>query len=122
MYSQFCCYIQKNEEKHRITMHINWEGYCEYKSCGMVCTGCPYLTQCTLSKDHVKVVTCHVWESYMEIYEDICQTLRMKDLYSLRKETMERIFETAKENPRFRYMQLFWENWMEMKVVYKRVV
>ena len=52
----------------------------------------------------------------MEICEDIRQTLGMKDLYSLRKETIERIFGTAKENHGFRYTQLFGKARMEMKV------
>ena len=94
----------------------NREGYREYKSCGAVCEGCPYLSQCTESKDHVKVITRHIWEPYMEICEDIRHTLGMKDLYSLRKETIERIFGTAKENHGFRYTQMFGKARMEMKV------
>lgn len=52
----------------------------------------------------------------MEMCEDIRQTLGMKDLYSLRKETIEQIFGTAKENHGFRYTQLFGKARMEMKV------
>lgn len=52
----------------------------------------------------------------MEMCEDIRQTLGMKELYSLRKETIERIFGTAKENHGFRYTQLFGKARMEMKV------
>ena len=55
------------------------------KSCGKICEGCQYLSQCTASKDHVKLVTRHVWEDYMETCEDIRQTIGMKDLYSHRK-------------------------------------
>ena len=78
--------------------------------------GGKYLSQCTLSKDHVKVVTRHIWEPYMEICEDIRHTVGMKDLYSQRKETIERIFGTAKENHGFRYTQMFGKVRMEMKV------
>lgn len=109
------CYICPNNKVLSYST-TNREGYREYKSCGIICADCPYLTQCTLSKDHVKVVTRHVWEPYMEICEDIRQTLGMKDLYSLRKETIERIFGTAKENHGFRYTQLFGKARMEMKV------
>ncbi len=35
----------------------------EYKSCGTVCAQCPYFSQCTESKDHVKTVTRHIWKS-----------------------------------------------------------
>lgn len=52
----------------------------------------------------------------MEMCEDIRQTLGMKDLYSLRKETIERIFGTAKENHGFRYTQMFGKARMEMEV------
>ena len=47
------------------------------------------------TKNHVRLVTRHVWEDYMEICEDIRQTIGMKDVYSHRKETIERIFETG---------------------------
>ena len=40
----------------------------------------------------------------------------MKELYSQRKETIERIFGTAKENHGFRYTQMFGKARMEMKV------
>lgn len=52
----------------------------------------------------------------MEICEEIRHTLGMKELYSLRKETVERIFGTAKENHGFRYTQMFGKARMEMKV------
>lgn len=94
----------------------NRTGYREYKSCGSVCATCPSLEKCTASKNHVKVVIRHVWAPYMEICEDIRHTDGMKDLYSHRKETIERIFGTAKENHGFRYTQMYGKARMEMKV------
>lgn len=94
----------------------NRDGYREYKSCGKICANCEYLSRCTNSKDHVKLVTRHVWEPYMEECEDIRLTEGMKDLYSHRKETIERIFGTAKENHGFRYTQMYGKARMEMKV------
>ena len=44
------------------------------------------------------------------------QTIGMKDLYSHRKETIERIFGTAKENHGFRYTQMYGKARMKMKV------
>lgn len=109
------CYICPDNKV--LTYHTtNREGYREYKSCGETCAGCPYLSQCTNSRDHVKTVTRHIWEPYMEIYEDIRQTLGMKDLYAQRKETIERLFGTAKENHGFRYTQMYGKAQMEMKV------
>lgn len=109
------CYICPNNKTltYRTT---NKDGYREYKSCGAACAECPYLSQCTESRDHVKTVTRHIWEPYMEICEDIRQMLGMKDLYAQRKETIERIFGTAKENHGFRYTQMYGKARMEMKV------
>lgn len=109
------CYICPNNQVLSYST-TNRDGYREYKSCGMVCSGCSCLAQCTQSRDHAKVITRHIWEPYMEMCEDIRQTLGMKELYSLRKETIERIFGTAKENHGFRYTQMFGKARMEMKV------
>ena len=94
----------------------NRNGYREYASCGRICERCPYLHQCTESQDHVKVVSRHIWEPYMERAEDIRHTLGMKELYQQRKQTIERIFGTAKENHGFRYTQQYGKARMEMKV------
>ena len=51
----------------------------------------------------------------MEMCEDIRQTIGMTDLYKQRKETIERLFGTAKENHGFRYTQMFGKARMEMK-------
>ena len=109
------CYICPNNKVLAYTT-TNREGYREYKSCGYVCSECPYLSQCTASKDHVKLVTRHVWEEYIEKCEDIRHTRGMKELYSKRKETIERLFGTAKENHGFRYTQMKGKARMEMKV------
>ena len=94
----------------------NRDGYRESKSCGKICEECQYLSQCTASQNHVKLITRHVWEDYMETCEDIRQTIGMKDLYSHRKETIERIFGTAKENHGFRYTQMYEKARMKMKL------
>ncbi len=52
----------------------------------------------------------------MEICEDIHQTLGMKDLYAKRKETIERLFGSAKEKHGFRYTGMYGKARMEMKV------
>lgn len=109
------CYLCPENEMlpYRTT---NRDGYQEYKSNGESCATCPSLSRCTLSKDHVKLVTRHIWEDYMDICDDIRHTLGMKEIYSRRKETIERIFGTAKENHGFRYTQLYGKGRMEMKV------
>ncbi len=52
----------------------------------------------------------------MEACEDIRHTVGMKELYSHRKETIERIFGTAKENQGFRYTQMYGKARMQMRV------
>ena len=109
------CYICPNDQVLRYVT-TNRNGYKEYKSCGAMCASCPYLGECTESKDHVKLVTRHVWEEYMEKCEDIRHTIGMKELYAQRKETIERLFGTAKEHHGFRYTQMIGKARMEMKV------
>lgn len=109
------CYICPH---HQILKYstTNRDGYREYKSCGQICASCPYLNECTHSREHVKLITRHIWENYMEACEDIRYTIGMKELYALRKETIERLFGTAKENHGFRYTQMIGKARMEMKV------
>lgn len=109
------CYICPNDQVLKYST-TNRDGYREYKSCGKICEACPYLEQCTASRDHVKLVTRHVWEDYMERCEDIRHTRGMKEVYSHRKETIERIFGTAKENHGFRYTQMYGKERMTLKV------
>lgn len=94
----------------------NRDGYREYKSCASDCANCPYLHQCTESVNHVKVVTRHLWENYIELCEDLRHTKGNKKLYDKRKETIERLFGTAKEHHGFRYTQLKGKARMAMKV------
>lgn len=44
----------------------NREGYREYKSDPKICQACPKREKCTLSRNHTKVVTRHVWADYSE--------------------------------------------------------
>ena len=108
-------YICPNDQTLKYST-TNRDGYREYKSNGSVCANCPYLSQCTNSRNHVKVVTRHIWEPYMDQAEEIRHTLGMKELYQKRKHTIERLFGTAKENHGFRYTQQYGKGRMEMKV------
>lgn len=109
------CYICPRNQTLKYST-TNRDGYREYKSCGHICEKCEFLSKCTESKNHVKVVTRHIWEDYIETCEDIRHTNGMKDLYSHRKETIERVFGTAKENHGFRYTQMYGKARMKMKV------
>ena len=109
------CYICP-ENKVLSYSTTNRDGYREYKSRSYQCSNCPSLEKCTLSREHVKVVVRHVWENYMEICEDIRHTIGMRDLYQKRKETIERLFGTAKESHGFRYTHMKGKAKMRMKV------
>ena len=81
----------------------NKEGYKEFKSNPELCKSCPYLSQCTESKAHQKVVSLHVWHDYMELAEDVRLSQRGKETYVLRSQTIERVFADAKEKHFMRY-------------------
>ncbi len=112
---KYDCYLCPNNQILEYST-TNRDGYREYKSCGEICCSCPYLSQCTLSKNHIKVITRHIWENYMEECEEIRHTRGMSDLYKKRKETIERLFGTAKESHGFRYTQMYGKARMELKV------
>ena len=109
------CYICPNGQTPEY-ITTNRDGYREYKSKGRICANCPYLSRCTESKEHVKVVTQHVWQNYMDICEDIRYTEGMKEIYAQRKQTIERDFGTAKEHHAMRYTQLVGKGKMSMKI------
>ena len=98
------CYICPNNKILKYTT-TNRDGYREYKSNKCDCKCCPYIKQCTESKQYVKVVTRHVWENYIEQVEDIRHTVGIKEIYKLRSETIERVFADAKEKHGMRYTQ-----------------
>ena len=109
------CYICPNNQVLKYTT-TNREGYREYKSNPSICVNCPYLSQCTQSTNHQKLVTRHIWQEYIDKCEDIRHTLGMKEIYELRKETIERQFGVAKENHCMRYTQQRGKAKMTMKI------
>lgn len=92
------------------------DGYREYKSDPNECCNCPHLAQCTESKNHVKVVTRHIWQDYIDQCEEYRFDIDNRALYEKRKETIERIFGSAKENHSMRYTQYIGKARMQMKV------
>ena len=98
------CYICPSNEILSYST-TNRDGYREYKSDSKVCEHCPYLSQCTMSHAHVKVVTRHVWQDAWDEADENRYTYGIKEYYQYRKETIERIFALAKELHGFRYTQ-----------------
>ena len=99
--------------RNEVDAHVDQE---LYKSDPLVCAACPDLSRCTGSRNHQKVLTRHLWEPYLEICEDFRHTVGMKDWYGKRKETIERIFGTAKEFHGMRYTRYTGKALMEMKI------
>lgn len=97
----------------------NKEGYREFKSNPLVCKKCPYKNQCTESKSSQKTVTRHIWEKYIDQAEDFRHSPAGKSSYSLRGQTIERIFADAKEKYAMRFT--FFKgltrvkNWVKLK-------
>lgn len=81
----------------------NRDGYKEYKSKGYKCEKCPTKDKCTKNAKNEKTVTKHIWSEYIEMAEDIRCTPKYKAIYTLRKETIERVFADAKEKHSMRY-------------------
>jgi transposase len=84
----------------------NRQGYREYKSDPSLCKNCPLLMQCTRSKDHVKVITRHVWQDAKERIDQHRKTAAGKKIYARRKETVERSFADGKQLHGHRYARL----------------
>ena len=84
----------------------NREGYREYKSDPKICKTCPQREQCTLSRNHTKVVTRHVWADYSEQAEEYRYVPKYREIYKQRKQTIERVFADAKEKHGMRYTML----------------
>ena len=82
------------------------KGYREYKSDPAICEGCPFLSHCTESKNHQKLIQRHIWEAYLEESEHLRHSFEIKEIYAKRKETIERVFADAKEKHGMRWTTL----------------
>jgi len=112
-----CIICPNNHTLKYIT--TNRDGYKEYKSDPSVCINCHMRAQCTNSKNHQKVVMRHIWEDYIEQAEDVRHSLEGKATYSLRSQTIERVFADAKEKHAMRHTFLRGldrvRNWVRFK-------
>jgi transposase len=99
------CYICPNEQ---LLSYVNTDkdGYRQYRSNPEICKVCPYINQCTESKTHTKQVTRHIWAHYLEEADHLRHTELNKNIYSQRKETIERVFADMKEKHGMRWTTL----------------
>lgn len=95
------------------------DGYKQFKSRPSDCKDCSYRDKCTNNKDFQKTVTKHIWSDYIEIAEDIRHSEIGKAIYSLRSQTIERVFADAKEKHSMRYTYIRSlprvQNWVRLK-------
>jgi len=99
------CYICPNEQMLAYEL-TNKEGYRMYKSNAEKCRECPFIKQCTESKEFTKRVSRHIWADYVEEADHLRHTVENKEIYSKRKETIERVFADMKEKHGLRWTTL----------------
>ena len=58
---------------------------------------------CGANEKGQKVITTHIWQEYLDLVEQLRRTERSKEVYAMRKETIERVFADAKEKHAMRY-------------------
>jgi transposase len=101
----FDCYICPAGETLKYTTTTK-EGYRQYKSHPCICADCPFLSQCTQSQAHQKLIQRHVWEEFVEEADHLRHHQDVKPIYAKRKETIERVFADAKEKHGMRWTTL----------------
>lgn len=98
-------YICPNNKKLEYST-TDKRGYKIYKSNPEICKNCPLKDKCTKSKNNQKILTVHVWNSYVEYADMLRSSDLWKEIYPLRKETIERIFGDCKENMCLRFSRV----------------
>lgn len=79
------------------------EGKRTYRSTPEICRNCPCRVKCGANEKGQKVFTSHIWQEYLDLVEEIRKTERGKEIYGMRKKTIERVFADAKEKHAMRY-------------------
>ena len=74
-----------------------------YRSTPKACRNCPCKALCGANEKGQKLLTRHIWQEYLDIVEQLRKTDRGKQIYAMRKETIERVFADAKEKHAMRY-------------------
>lgn len=89
-----------HELKHTTTSK---EGKRTYRSSTKICKNCPCRTVCGANENGQRMLTTHIWQEYLDLVEQLRKTERGKEIYAMRKETIERVFADAKEKHAMRY-------------------
>lgn len=81
-------------------------GYREYAADHSHCSICPRREECLTEKQTFKVLRRHVWEDYRDKMHRFTKTELGKQIYTRRKETIERSFADSKELHGLRYCRM----------------
>lgn len=84
----------------------NRNGYKEYASDCKIYVECPFCKECNGSKNHIKVISRHIWQKYKEAVDRHRLEEKGKLIYKRRKETIERSFADAKELHGYKYARM----------------
>lgn len=76
-----------------------------YRTTPKNCKICPNKNLCGANETGQKVLTRHIWQEHLDLVEQLRKTKLGKEIYAMRKETIERVFGDAKENHAMRYTQ-----------------
>ena len=79
------------------------EGKRIYRSNTKFCKSCPFKAMCGANEKGQKILQTHIWQEYLDLVEQLRRTERGKEIYAMRKETIERVFADAKEKHAMRY-------------------
>ena len=90
-----------------------------YRSKSIQCKSCPFKNRCGANEKGQKILTTHIWQEYLDLVEQLRKTERGKEIYAMRKETIERVFADAKEKHAMRYTHhrglAHVTNWVKLK-------
>lgn len=76
-----------------------------YRTTPKHCASCPHKALCGANEKGQKVLPRHMWQEHLDLVEQLRKTERGKEIYALRKESIERVFGDAKEKHAMRYTQ-----------------
>ncbi len=89
--------------EHLKLSSIDREGNKIYKSCSKKCSECEMLRICTKNKKFEKVISRHIFEESNERAQENRRSVRGREIYKRRKESVERSFADAKQLHGHRY-------------------
>ena len=87
--------------KMLVPWNISKTGNIEYKIHKSDCRECTFRNKCI--KDYIKTITRHLYDDCMLIAKSFRLSEQGKQIYSLRKQTIERVFAEGKERHGLRY-------------------